>query len=252
MTRTPLIAGNWKMYKTGSEAVTTVNKLIELTNHVTDREILVAPPFPSLPLLSMLLEKTGSTIHLGAQNIHQQDNGAFTGEVSAPMIKDAGASHVIIGHSERRQYFNESNEVICMKIGSAIKADLKPILCIGETENEKNEGKTLNVLDKQIQFGLKGFRSDELSKLIIAYEPIWAIGTGKSATADEVEHIHSNIRSCLGVLFNHDLSMSTRILYGGSVKPGNIRELMQFSNIDGALVGGASLDADTFSQIINF
>lgn len=250
--RTPLIAGNWKMYKTGNEAISTIDKLTQRVHHVTDREIMVAPPFTALSLVSALLKEKGSPIQLGSQNLHHEKEGAFTGEISAEMLKDAGATHVIIGHSERREYFKEDNETICLKIQSALTSGLKPILCIGETEAEKNEEKTLNVLDKQIRFGLKGFRSDELSELIIAYEPVWAIGTGKSATPEEVEQIHSEIRSILQDLFDLNFSDAIRILYGGSVKPGNIKELMRFSNIDGALVGGASLDADSFSQIVNF
>ncbi|SLM27423.1 Triosephosphate isomerase [Desulfamplus magnetovallimortis] len=262
MTRTPLIAGNWKMFKMGSEAVNTVRKLAELTIGTNNRDIMIAPPFLAIPLVYQELNnlnnafkkenKTESRISIGAQNLYHENQGAYTGEVSAPMIKDAGATHVIIGHSERRQYFGETDESICKKIGAAFESDLTPVMCIGETESEKNEEKTFYVLDKQIRNGLKGFRSDELSSLVIAYEPVWAIGTGKTATSDQVEDIHKKIRSLLKEMFGVEFSESLRILYGGSVKPDNIADLMSKQNIDGALVGGASLDAETFAKIVNF
>ncbi len=250
--RTPLIAGNWKMFKTGREAVTTAQKLAALTMDVRNRDIMIAPSFPAISLVTAALEESNANIAVGAQNLYHANEGAYTGEVSAHMIKDAGASHVIIGHSERRQYFGETNNGVCLKIRAAVEAGLTPVMCIGETEAEKNEEKTFYVLDKQIKNGLKGSRSDELLSLVIAYEPVWAIGTGKTATAEQVETIHKYIRSLLEKIFDLNFSENIRILYGGSVKPQNISELMQHQNIDGALVGGASLNADIFSEIIKY
>ena len=186
MSRKPLIAGNWKMFKTGPEAIATAEKLVQLAEGVKDTDIMIAPTFLSLPLVSRAL--TGSIIKTGAQNLFYEKQGAFTGEVSADMVKAAGADYVIIGHSERRQYFHETDENVFKKIKAAFGAGLTPILCIGETDEEKKAEKTFSVLDKQIRNGLKGFRSsDEVNGLVIAYEPVWAIGTGNVATPDEVE-----------------------------------------------------------------
>ncbi len=251
MIRKPLIAGNWKMFKTGPEAVASAEKLAQLAGDVKDIDIMIAPTFLSLPLVSQCL--AGSPVKTGAQNLFYEKQGAFTGEVSADMIKTAGADYVIIGHSERRQYFHETDEHISMKIKAALQAGLIPILCIGESDAEKKAEKTFSVLDKQIRNGLKGFRSsDEVSGLVIAYEPVWAIGTGNVATPDEVESTHRYIRSLITDIFEKTLANATRILYGGSVKPDNVSILMSRDNIDGALVGGASLDADTFIKIIKY
>lgn len=253
MRRTPLIAGNWKMFKTGSEAVAAAQRVAELSNDITAQiDIMIAPPFTSLALVSEKLKLMNSKIGIGAQNLFYADEGAYTGEVSAKMLKDAGANYVIIGHSERRQYFGETNENICRKIRAAIEYGLIPILCIGETESEKKEEKTFYVLDKQIQNGLQGFRSNELLTLVIAYEPVWAIGTGNTATPEQANDVHRYIRSEIERIFNGELAESVRILYGGSVKPNNISELMSHENIDGALVGGASLDPDSFIKIIKY
>lgn len=250
MKRTPLIAGNWKMFKTGSQAVTTALRVAELTFDVNDVDIMIAPPFTAIALVSEKIKT--SRVHIGGQNLFHEKEGAYTGEVSAVMLKEAGASHVIIGHSERREYFAESDEDVCRKIRAAIESDLIPVMCVGETETEKKEEKTFYVLDKQIKNGLKGFRSLELSKLVIAYEPVWAIGTGKSATASQAEEAHGYIRGQVRQMFGSDIAEGLRIIYGGSVKPDNISELMCHSNVDGALVGGASLDADTFIKIIKY
>ncbi|SMC83661.1 triosephosphate isomerase [Desulfocicer vacuolatum DSM 3385] len=251
MSRKALIAGNWKMFKTGSQAVATAKKLAQLVENMDDRDIMIAPTLLSLPLVSQNLE--GTPVKTGAQNLFHEKEGAFTGEVSAEMIKAAGADYVIIGHSERRQYFHETDNGISKKIKAAFDARLTPILCIGETHEEKKEEKTFYVLDKQIRNGLKGFRSaDELSGLVIAYEPVWAIGTGNVATPEDVETTHQYVRSLIMEIFGKDLANATRILYGGSVKPDNVSVLMSMQNIDGALVGGASLDADTFIKIIKF
>lgn len=252
MKRTPLIAGNWKMFKTGSEAVTIAQRLAELSCDVTDTEIMIAPSFLSIPLVTQILRQINSPVSVGAQNIFYAKEGAYTGEVSGKMLKDAGVSHVIIGHSERRQYFGETDEDVSRKIRAAVDASLIPIMCVGETESEKKAEKTFYVLDKQIQNGLKGFRSDELLTLVIAYEPVWAIGTGNTATPELADEVHMYIRSEIEKIFNRDLAESLRIIYGGSVKPDNISELMKYKNVDGALVGGASLDADNFIKIIKY
>ncbi len=250
MTRIPLIAGNWKMYKTGPEAVDTARALAGLCSEVQDVEVMIAPTFLSLPLVAQVLE--GSIVKIGAQNLYFEKQGAFTGEVSADMIKSAGAQYVIIGHSERRQYFGETDESVAKKIRSAIQADLKPILCIGETDSQREDEKTFLVLKKQVTDGLKGFDREELKDLVLAYEPVWAIGTGKTANAAQVEEVHQHLRALLADLFSKELADQTRILYGGSVKPENARELMGIEDVDGALVGGASLDAETFAHIIKY
>lgn len=250
MNRKPLIAGNWKMFKTGTESVATATRLAELAADVVGTDIMIAPTFLSLPLVSQAV--AGSKVKVGAQNLFYENEGAYTGEVSAPMLKAAGADYVIIGHSERRQYFGETDESVEKKISAAIGADLIPILCIGETELQRDEKKTFSVLDKQTSNGLKNFSSDDLKTLVIAYEPVWAIGTGKTATPEQVAQIHEYIRSLLDQKFGNDLARSTRILYGGSVKPGNVAEIMKINDVDGALVGGASLDANTFIKIIRY
>ncbi len=250
MSRTPLIAGNWKMYKTGPEAVETAMELEKLCSDVTDVDVMIAPTYLSLPLVSTTLRDSG--IKVGAQNLYFENQGAFTGEVSAEMIKAAGAEYVIIGHSERRQYFGETDLSVNKKIRAAIGSGLKPVLCIGETETDRDEEKTFSILDKQVSNGLKGLSFDELGNLVLAYEPVWAIGTGKTASVDQVDEVHQYLRSLLEKLFSKDFSGKTRILYGGSVKPDNVKELMGIKDVDGALVGGASLDSDTFINIIKY
>lgn len=250
MSRTPLIAGNWKMYKTGPEAVETAMELEKLCSDVTDVDVMIAPTYLSLPLVSTTLRD--SRIKVGAQNLYFENQGAFTGEVSAEMIKAAGAEYVIIGHSERRQYFGETDLSVNKKIRAAIGSGLKPVLCIGETETDRDEEKTFSILDKQVSNGLKGLSFDELGNLVLAYEPVWAIGTGKTASVDQVDEVHQYLRSLLEKLFSEDFSGKTRILYGGSVNPDNVKELMGIKDVDGALVGGASLDADKFINIIKY
>jgi triosephosphate isomerase len=250
MTRIPLIAGNWKMYKTGTEAVATAKRLAELCSGIRDVHVMIAPSFLSLPPVADAVKDT--PVKVGAQNLFYEKQGAFTGEVSADMIKAAGAEFVIIGHSERRQYFEETDQSVNKKIRACIEAGLTPVLCIGETEIQRNEEKTFKVLDKQVSDGLKGSSSDELEGLVLAYEPVWAIGTGNTASADQVEEVHQYLRSLLEKLFSKGFAESTRILYGGSVKPANAKELMGIKDVDGALVGGASLDADEFFKIIKY
>ncbi|MCP4628619.1 MAG: triose-phosphate isomerase [bacterium] len=249
-TRTPLIAGNWKMYKTNAEAVETAGRLVELVAGTSNVDIMIAPVFTALDPVAKVVN--GSRIGLGAQNLYWEKEGAYTGEISADMIVSAGCRYAIIGHSERRQYFGETDETVNKRINAAIAADLIPVFCIGETESEREFGKTFSVLDKQVKDGLKGRVVDELGTLVIAYEPVWAIGTGKTATSDQAQETHKYIRSLVNDVFGAALADSVRILYGGSVKPANVAELMAMPDIDGALVGGASLDAESFSRIVKF
>ncbi len=248
--RRPLIAGNWKMFKTGPEAVETTDRLVKLLSTTIDVDVMIAPPFTALALVSDMLKKT--PISLGAQNLFWEAEGAYTGEISASMLVSAGCRYVIVGHSERRQYFGETDETVNKKIKAAIKNDLIPVMCIGESETERESKETFSVLDRQVQKGLKGFSADEMETLVIAYEPVWAIGTGKTATADQAQEIHLFLRAMLGKKFGNKLAKSLRILYGGSVKSDNITDLMRMPDIDGALIGGASLEPETFSKIVQF
>ena len=248
--RTPLIAGNWKMFKTGGQAKETAARLAELVAGVKDVDVMIAPTFTALESVAEAV--AGTIIGLGAQNLYWEEEGAFTGEISAPMLTAAGCGYVIIGHSERRQYFGETDETVNKKIKAATAAGLVPVLCIGETEQERAAEKTFSILDKQIKNGLQGFASDSIEKLVIAYEPIWAIGTGLTATSAQAQEVHAFVRSVVSDLFGEEFAAARRILYGGSVKPGNVAELMSMTDIDGALVGGASLEAETFIKIINF
>jgi triosephosphate isomerase len=250
MSRQPLIAGNWKMYKTGPEAIQTAKELADLCSDLTETEVMIAPTYLSLPLVAQAVKD--SNLKIGAQNLYFEKQGAFTGEVSADMIKAAGAEYVIIGHSERRQYFGETNESVCKKTKVAIQAGLKPILCIGETEDQRDKENTFFILDKQVSDGLKGFGLEELTDLVLAYEPVWAIGTGKTASIDQVKEVHQYLRSLLEKLFSKAWAHETRILYGGSVKPENVKDIMGIEDVDGALVGGASLDVDKFINIIRY
>ncbi len=248
--RIPLIAGNWKMYKTCPEAVAEARKLVAVVGELTCREAMIAPPFTALAPVRDVLE--GSPIALGAQNLLWEKEGAFTGEISAPMLVSAGCSHVIIGHSERRQFFGETDDTVNKKVGAALENGLIPVVCVGESEVERDAGNTFSVLDKQITKGLNNYLPENLERLVIAYEPIWAIGTGKTATPDIAQEAHQFIRETVGKNLGDPLAASTRILYGGSVKPDNIDALMAKPDIDGALVGGASLSAETFGKIIHF
>jgi len=249
-TRTPLIAGNWKMYKTNAESVATASRLVELVADTADVDIMIAPVFTAIDPVSKVVK--GSRVGLGAQNLYWEKEGAYTGEISADMLVSAGCQYVIIGHSERRQYFGETDETVNQKISAAIAAKLIPVFCIGETESERESGNTFSVLDKQVKDGLKEKVVDDLGSMVIAYEPVWAIGTGKTATSDQAQETHKYIRSLIDSNFGTALADSARILYGGSVKPANVSELMAMPDIDGALVGGASLDAGSFSQIVKF
>jgi triosephosphate isomerase len=248
--RTPLIAGNWKMYKTGPEAVDTAQRLVELVADTADVDIMIAPVFTALDPVSQVV--ADSRVGLGAQNLYWEKDGAYTGEISADMLVAAGCQYVIIGHSERRQYFGETDETVNKKIRAAIDAGLIPVFCVGETEAEREAGQTFSVLDKQVQIGLNGYFAKDLGTLVIAYEPVWAIGTGKTATKEQAQEAHQYIRSLIEQNIDKTLAQSMRILYGGSVKPDNVADLMQMPDIDGALVGGASLDAESFSKIVKF
>jgi len=243
-----MIAGNWKMYKTVPEAVALVEGLKEKVGDNETVEVVVAPPFTALTAVRQALE--GSRILLAAQNLHHEKEGAFTGEVSPEMVRDTGCRYVILGHSERRQIFGESNETVNRKVRSAIDAGLFPILCVGESLAEREEGKTMDVVGNQLRQGLAGISDQEMGKIVIAYEPIWAIGTGKTATPEQANEVHSHIRNLLSEIYNTEVAARTRILYGGSVKPANAQELLGCSDIDGALVGGASLTAESFAGII--
>lgn len=249
-TRTPLIAGNWKMYKTTPEAVQTAQRLVELVADCADVDIMIAPVFTALGPVAQVVRN--SPVALGAQNLYWEKEGAYTGEISADMLVSVGCQHVIIGHSERRQYFGETDETVNKKIRAALDAGLIPVLCVGETEGEREAGQTFSVLDKQVKKGLDNFFAKDLGSLVIAYEPVWAIGTGKTASREQAQEAHQYIRSLIDQNIDKALARAIRILYGGSVKPENIDQLMQMPDIDGALVGGASLDAESFSKIVKF
>ncbi len=248
--RTPVIAGNWKLFKKQADAADLVTALIPLVKDAVGVEIVVAPVFTSL---SAVREKIrGTNIKLSAQNCYWEEEGAFTGEIAPGMIKDAGCSHVIIGHSERRQYFGETNETVNKKIKAALKAGLVSLLCIGETLAQREAEKTFDILRSQVTDGLAGITAVELAAIIIAYEPVWAIGTGKTASDDQAQEAHAFIRGLVAELYDQATADAIRILYGGSVKPENVKGLMSRPDIDGALVGGASLKADSFAGIVNF
>jgi triosephosphate isomerase len=247
--RKTIIAGNWKMYKTISEAIELANGLKRELFSLEDAvDIVICPPYTALGEVAEVI--ADSNIRLGAQDAFWQEEGAFTGEVSAKMLKDAGAKFVIIGHSERRQYFAETNESVNQKVRAVLKAGLTPIMCVGETLAEREKRQTFKVLDDHLQNGLKGIEVAEALKIVIAYEPVWAIGTGKTATPEQAEEAQKYIRNLLAKMYGQEAAQNIRIQYGGSVKPENITELMQQPDIDGALVGGASLTAEAFSAIV--
>ncbi|MDD2604088.1 MAG: triose-phosphate isomerase [Desulfobacteraceae bacterium] len=248
--RIPFIAGNWKMHKTAGEAARTARDLVARLGAVSDVEVMIAPPYTALDAVGR--EVKDSPVKLGAQNLFWADEGAYTGEVAGGMLIDLGCRFVLIGHSERRQYFGETDETVHRRIAAALRHGLAPVMCIGETEAQREAGETFSVLDKQIADGLKDQISDGLETLVLAYEPVWAIGTGKTATTDQAQEAHRFIRGKLAKQFGESLAERTRILYGGSVKPENIAELMAMPDIDGALVGGASLKAETFANIVRY
>ncbi|HTP64060.1 MAG TPA: triose-phosphate isomerase [Geobacteraceae bacterium] len=248
--RKPVIAGNWKLFKTNGEAVELVTGLVPLVKNNNKVEIVVGPVFTALTSVKKAI--SGSNILLSGQDCYWEEEGAFTGEVSPKLLRDAGCSHVIIGHSERRQFFGETDETVNRKIKAALKAGLTVLFCIGETLAEREAEKTFDVLKKQVTGGLADISGEELQSVIIAYEPVWAIGTGKTATDEQAQEAHAFIRSLVNGLYDRSTGDKIRILYGGSVKPENIKGLMTQPDIDGALVGGASLKAESFAAIVNY
>lgn len=246
----PLIAGNWKMNTTIHEGVELVLKLRELLKGADNAEILIAPPFTHIYHLSPLI--ADSPMRLCAQNLFWEKSGAYTGEISGEMLKSAGCHHVIIGHSERREFFKETDEMVNKKVIAALREGLKPIVCVGETLEEREKGKTISKVKLQVKKALYGLGGGALRDITIAYEPVWAIGTGKVATPQEAEEVHNALRELLFELYERESLKNTRIIYGGSVKADNIDYLMSQPNIDGALVGGASLKAEDFARIVNF
>ena len=250
MGRLPFIAGNWKMNKTVGEALDLVRELKKAISGVKEVEVAVAPPFTALYAVRRELE--GTPIRLAAQNLYWEEKGAFTGEVSPLMLKEVGCHYVIIGHSERRQFFGETDETVNRRIKAALAQGLKVIFCMGETLKEREEGRTFSVVERQMSGGLKGLGDKELRNIVAAYEPVWAIGTGKTATPEQAEEVHRFIREKVEKLYSRKVSEEIRIQYGGSVTPENIKGLMSQPDIDGALVGGASLKAESFSKIVRF
>lgn len=246
--RTPIIAGNWKMNKTIDEALALAKEIHYGLSTTPEAEIIVAPIFTALNKVAEFLKD--SFISVAAQNIFWEDTGAYTGEISGLFAKDAGAEYVIIGHSERRQYFNETDETVNKRIKAALKHQLIPIMCVGETLEQREANQVEKIVHQQVIDGLAGFTAEKLATLIIAYEPVWAIGTGKTATPAQAEEAHVIIRKIIAEQFGDELANKMRILYGGSVKPDNARELLALENIDGALIGGASLKANDFIEII--
>jgi len=250
VTRSIIMAGNWKMYKSVGESVALVRALKEAVADVGDREIVVCPPFTSLYPVSKALK--GSNVKVGAQNLYPAEEGAYTGEISPNMLVDVGCQYVILGHSERRQYFQESDQFINEKLKVALERGIKPILCVGETLEQREEGRQKSVVSMQVERDLQGIASEAMKDLAIAYEPIWAIGTGKAATGAGANRIVGLVvRGTVASLFGETVAQAVRIQYGGSVNPDNIAEFMNQPEIDGALVGGASLKAEDFIAIIN-
>jgi triosephosphate isomerase len=250
MSRMPLIAGNWKMHGARSEAISLAANVVRSVGQERGREVVLAPPYTALDAVAK--EIVGSGIKLSAQNVNWEPKGAFTGEISVGMLKEAGCTHVIIGHSERRQFFGETNETVSKRLVAALGAGLVPIVCVGETLAEREADATEAVIARQVESACGSLRSEQLATCVIAYEPVWAIGTGRTATPGQAQEVHHAIRRQLTSLGSATTADRVRIIYGGSVKPDNIDSLMAEPDIDGALVGGASLDADAFSRIVKF
>jgi triosephosphate isomerase (TIM) len=246
--RKPLIAANWKMYKTPTEATAFLTSFFPLVRNNTSVEIAIFPAMTSLPAL--VDAARGKSIFIGSQNMHWMKEGAYTGEISPTMLTDIGATHVLIGHSERRQYFCETDTTVNLKLKAALDAELTPIVCVGEKFQEREQGLTAEILQLQISMALEGIEPERLGPLVVAYEPVWAIGTGRTATPEIAEEAHTMIRTEIARIAGEDLARATRILYGGSVKPENAASLCCLEDVDGALVGGASLDPKSFSEIV--
>ena len=252
--RKPIISGNWKMHKNHFEAIQAVQKLHYRLDGDDHESVIVTvhPPFTDLRSIQTLIEADRMKIELGAQNCHWEDQGAFTGEVAPPMLAKLDVAYVIVGHSERRQYFGETDETVNLKVKAVQKAGMVPIMCCGETLEQREAGEAESWVEGQIRNGLAGLGGDKVGALVIAYEPIWAIGTGKTATSEDAQAMCGHIRSVVKDAFGDDAAAKVRIQYGGSVKPGNIAELMSQADIDGALVGGASLEPDEFAAIVQY
>ena len=250
MDRRPLIAGNWKMHTTAHEAQDLASAVVLAANKVTGRDVMIAPPYTALTAVSTIL--SGTDVTLGAQNVHWEEQGAFTGEISAPMLKDLGCSMAIVGHSERRHVFGETDIMINKRIIGAMQFNLIPVFCIGESLEQRESGSTLKVIEDQVRAGLADIEVSGGTRIVVAYEPVWAIGTGKTATEAQAQEVHCFIRTLLADIYEKNIAAQIRILYGGSVKPENVDILMQQDDIDGALVGGAALKAEMFERIICF
>jgi len=249
--RRPLIAGNWKMHKTAREAVPLAREVRDgAKGALASRDVVLAPPFTSIPVVADLLR--GSGLGLAAQNMHHENEGAFTGEISPAMLKDAGCTHVILGHSERRQLFGETDEGVAKKTVTALAHGLVPIVCVGETLAERESSRTMELVERQIERALRALSPDQVAALVVAYEPVWAIGTGKVATPDQAEEVHAFIRKLVDRSHGSPTARALRILYGGSVKPDNVAALMSQPDLDGALVGGACLQSASFLEIIHY
>ena len=246
--RVPFVAANWKMHKTVSEAVSYVAEFNRHEPPATGVETVLAPPFTAVHATSEAV--AGTTTRVAGQDLHWEPQGALTGEISAQMLKEAGATHVIIGHSERRHIFGETDEDVKRKIHSAIENGLTPIVCVGETLDERESDQTLTLLNRQLEGGLLGLSGAQVGELVVTYEPVWAIGTGRVATPDQAQEVHAHIRSRLGELFGQEAQERCRVIYGGSVKPSNVAELAAQPDVDGALVGGAGLEAESFAEIV--
>ena len=248
--RTPVIAGNWKMYKTAEEAAAFVREFLPLVVGLGGVEIVLAPAFPSLAAVAALTR--GTNVGVASQNLHFAEEGAYTGEVSPRMVRDTGAGYAIVGHSERRQLFAETDDTVNRKVRAALAAGLVPIMCLGETLAERESGRTIEVVERQLRAGLAEVPESAAGKILLAYEPVWAIGTGKTATPGQAQEVHACLRAALKTIWGDAAGNSVRILYGGSVKPGNIADLMASEDIDGALVGGASLIPGPFAEIVKY
>ncbi|MBO5668207.1 MAG: triose-phosphate isomerase [Lentisphaeria bacterium] len=251
MSRKVIIAGNWKMNKNAAEGKALVDELKAICSNCCcccEADVVVCPPFTTIATVVEAVK--GTAIKVGAQNIHWADNGAFTGEISGDMLKSAGVEYVIIGHSERRQYFGETDATVNARLKAALKYDLIPIVCVGELLDERESGKTEEVLTRQIQGGFEGISAEDMAKTIVAYEPVWAIGTGKTATPDIAQAAHAHIRQEIGKMFGCEVAEKVRIQYGGSMKASNARELVAQKDIDGGLIGGAALKADSFAELV--
>ncbi len=248
ISRKKFIAGNWKMNKTSADGVALVRDIVTAVGKQSEVEVVVCPPFTALESAGHALE--GSNVKLGAQNMHFEASGAFTGEISAPMLRAIFATHVILGHSERRTIFGETDELVNRKVLAALKNQLRPIFCVGETLAEREAGATLKVVQTQVERGLEGVNKDGAASVVVAYEPVWAIGTGKVATTEQAQEVHAFIRGLLTNLFTEPVAQKMRILYGGSMKPANAPELLAQKDIDGGLIGGASLEARSFVELV--